>query len=440
MIHKNKIKIISKLIEEKYNRDKPIMFAKKSVSHVVPTINRSEQSEKRIDIGSLTEIIEVDTKNKICIAESGVTFSDLVKTTLKSGLIPYVVPELKTITIGGAVSGCSVESMSYKYGGFHDSCLEYEILTSSGEVINCSKTENSDIFEMIHGSYGTLGLVTKLKFKLYPAKHFIKMNYVKFSEFDKFWEFMTKQCTLEKYTFIDAIIHSKDSLVACMGTMVDEAPYVSSYEKLNIFYKSTSEKNEDYLNIYEYFFRYDSDCHWLTKTMPLLENKLIRLVFGGIFLGSTKLIKLARLLKPFLKLKFRPDIVIDVFIPSKKFPNFWKWYLKEFDFFPLWIVPYKIPGNFYPWINTDYKKSIQNDFLIDCAIYGKSNNDKKIDYSKLLEEKVFELGGIKTLISQNNYTKKRFNEIYNEELYNKIKKRTDPKNSFGTVFNKMCKL
>ena len=90
--------------------------------------------DDKIDISDLTSILSVDPVNRICVAESGVMFCDLVEATLRHGLVPIVVPELKTITIGGAVSGCSIESMSYRYGGFHDTCLEYEVITATGEV------------------------------------------------------------------------------------------------------------------------------------------------------------------------------------------------------------------------------------------------------------------------------------------------------------------
>ena len=73
----------------------------------------------------------------------------------RTGLLPKVVPELEGITLGGAVAGCSVESMSYRYGGFHDTCLEYEVVTGTGErrVLG----PGDELFHMIHGSYGTLG-------------------------------------------------------------------------------------------------------------------------------------------------------------------------------------------------------------------------------------------------------------------------------------------
>ncbi|PIT88220.1 MAG: hypothetical protein COU29_03050 [Candidatus Magasanikbacteria bacterium CG10_big_fil_rev_8_21_14_0_10_36_32] len=454
MTHTEKINNITKQITIQTATGKPFAFVKKSVSHVVPNNNQKIKTTK-INIGELTDILEINVSEKTCVVESGVTFINLVKATLPLGFIPYVVPELKNITIGGAISGCSVESMSYKYGGFHDSCLEYEIITGDGKIINCSKTKNSDIFEMIHGSYGTLGLLTKIKFKLYPAKPFVKLSYINFSSFDEFWNFFTNQCHTGNYEFIDAIIHAPDKLVACLGNMITQTPYLSSYEKENVFYKSTLKKQEDYMTTEQYLFRYDTECHWLSRAIPILEWRAVRKVFGRFFLGSDNMIRWSKRLnkislplavqnlppvlaaKKFLHYKKRPDMIVDVFIPKTKFPTFWQWYKEYFDFFPLWIVPYKMPNGIYPWIN--YKHTAKNDenFFIDAAIYGKKNTALEIDYSDLMENKVFKLGGIKTLISRNHYSPTRFAEIYNLKLYNSIKQKTDPTNSFGTVFERM---
>ncbi|MCX6782053.1 MAG: FAD-binding oxidoreductase [Candidatus Magasanikbacteria bacterium] len=439
MTHEEKIKSIAEQIKVKAAAGKPLAFVKKSVPHVVPNSGRVEVNEK-IYIGDLDQVIKIDAINKTCTAESGVTFYDLVKKTLSLGLVPFVVPELKGITIGGAVSGCSIEAMSYKYGGFHDSCLAYEVISANGEVLTCSREKDPELFNMIHGSYGTLALVTKLKFKLYPAKPFVKMTYKKFSDFDIFYKYLLERCERADYEFVDAIIHGTNSFVACLGNMVDTAPYTSNYEWINIFYKSTLTRDEDYIKTDQYFFRYDADCHWLAKALPLMETKLSRLFFGKIVLGSTNMIKWAkRLAGIFRKTKLRTEVVVDVFIPSKKFPDFWRWYARDFNFFPLWIVPYKMPQGMYPWVNPSHAKKAGENFIIDAAIYGKPNNDPKIDYSEMMEQKVYELGGVKTLISRNHYTKERFAEIYNLELYNRIKQKTDPRNLFGTIYERMVR-
>ena len=99
---------------------RPLSLRKKVTSHQVPKPGDKKYSDDKIDVSCLNRILAIDVEGRTCTAEPGVTFIDLVRATLPLGLVPIVVPEFKTITIGGAVSGCSIESMSFRYGGFHD--------------------------------------------------------------------------------------------------------------------------------------------------------------------------------------------------------------------------------------------------------------------------------------------------------------------------------
>ncbi|MBI3557005.1 MAG: FAD-binding oxidoreductase [Deltaproteobacteria bacterium] len=433
--HDKKVSEIAAAVREHVAEKRPVQIQKGGVSHFVPVPGDMRRKSMPIDISGLSNILEIDVKNQRCIAEPGVTFAQLAKATLEKGLIPMVVPELEGITVGGAVAGCSVESMSYRYGGFHDSCEEYEIITGEGKVLTCSPRQEPLLFEMVHGSYGTLGILTRLTFKLVPAKQFVKMEYRKFNNFPAYQAEMLRLCKTTEFDFIDGIVHSRDNFVLCLGNFVDKAPYVSNYRWLNIFYKSTAEKSEDYLTTFDYCFRYDTECHWITKSVPLLEQKPVRFAVGKFVLGSTNLIKWSKRLDSLLKLKKRPDVVCDIFIPARRFNDFWKWYEKDFDFFPLWVIPYRIP-KMYGWVSKTHGARMQGDLMIDCAVYGKPNGHASVDYSKMLEDKTYELDGVKTLISRNHYTKERFWEIYNRENYDQAKLRLDPKAVFPGLFEK----
>ena len=45
-------------------------------------------------------------------------FDDLLDYTLKYGYMPLVIPELRSITVGGVISGVGIESSSFKHGLF----------------------------------------------------------------------------------------------------------------------------------------------------------------------------------------------------------------------------------------------------------------------------------------------------------------------------------
>lgn len=211
--HEKKVENIASALKKADKSDRPIEFAKKSVSHFVPNPYRDEDKIPKIDLSPLDELLEIDEKNLTATAESGLTFSNLTRALLAKNLMPYTVSELKDISIGGAVSGCSIESMSYKYGGFHDSCIEYEVVTGQGEIKTYTRENDSDVFEMLHGSYGTLGIITKIKFKVYPAKPYVKTEYRLHDNFDDYWADMKERCEKGDYLFVDGIIHSPNQFV-----------------------------------------------------------------------------------------------------------------------------------------------------------------------------------------------------------------------------------
>jgi FAD/FMN-containing dehydrogenase len=408
-----------------------VSLRKRSVSHQVPKAGDRRRFDPKIDIGELNRILHVDPLERICVAESGVTFVDLVAATLRYGLVPMVVPELKTITIGGAVSGCSIESSSFRYGGFHDTCLEYEVITAKGEALTCSPHNgNSLLFQMIHGSFGTLGILSKLVFRLMPAKRFVKVTYHKFQRLDAYLAALESFAASGDVDFIDGILHAPDELVLCVGRFVDQAPYANRYDWIAVYYRTTRERSEDYLETADYLFRYDTGV-----TNPTPKSTLGRLLFGKL-LGSTMLLRLADKLHWILPAE-APPITLDVFVPFSKVPAFMDWYEKEFGHFPLWCVPYRRVRD-YEWLNRGFYEGMRDELFVDIAIYGMKQLGGR-NYHKLMEDKLLELGGVKTLISHNYYSEEDFWRTWNRSNYEKVKAITDPENLFRHLYAKTCK-
>jgi FAD/FMN-containing dehydrogenase len=435
MTHEDKVAAVARALRERPVDAGPVHIHKGGVHHFVPLPGDRRFDGRAVDVSGLREILAIDPVAKTATVEPGVTFAELLAATLAHGLIPTVVPELEGITVGGAIAGCSVESMSFRHGGFHDSALEYEVVTGQGDVVTCTPTRDAELFHMIHGSYGTLGVLTRVTFRLVPAKAFVKLEYVRLPDAASFEREMRARCAAPDTDFVDGIIHGPDDYVLCVGRFVDQAPYTSSYRWLDIFYKSTRTRREDYLTTADYCFRYDTECHWLTRTVPPLEWKPVRFAVGKVFLGSTNLIKWSGRLERVLKLKKRPEVIVDVFIPARNFGAFMDWYQRDFPFWPLWIVPYRIETP-YPWIAKDHAAAMQDQLMIDCAVYGKKNVRADVDDSQVLEEKTYQLGGIKTLISRNHHSRQRFWEIYNEPAYRKAKQRMDPGGAFADLYDK----
>jgi FAD/FMN-containing dehydrogenase len=410
---------------------RPVSLRKASVSHQVPKRHDLRRRDDKIDVGDLTEILEIDPVRRICVAESGVTFVDLVAATLPHGLVPIVVPELKTITVGGAVAGCSIESMSFVHGGFHDTCLEYEVITATGEVLICTPdNEHRLVFQMMHGAFGTLGILSRLTFKLIPAKAFVRLHYETCSTIAGYQAAIQRHFEARDVDFMDGIIHSPTCYVLATGTFTDTAPYTSDYSWMKIYYQSTRTRTEDYLTTTDYFFRYDRG---VTNVRP--RSWLGRLVLGK-FLASSQWLRLGEKLRWALRSE-RPTVTLDVFVPFSKVPEFLTWYASTFQFYPLWCVPYRRVRD-YEWLDESFYRTLPDPLFLDLAIYGMRQRGP-VNYHRVMEEKLRELGGIKTLIAHNYYGEDEFWSIWNKPNYDAVKAITDPDNRFRDLYTKTCK-
>ena len=423
---------VNRIVNQLKQREKTtyLKLHKKTVSHMVPKPHSKTYDDERLDISDFDDIILIDPEKMICVAEPGVTFEKLVKETMKYNLVPKEVSEFKTITIGGAVAGCSIESMSYQYGGFHDSCLEYEIVSANGEVLICTPdNENSLIFQMIHGTFGTLGIITKLTFKLIPSKPFIKVVYKRYKTLNEYKQAIWDHFEKRDIDFMDGMIHSPNLFVLSIGEFVDEAPYTHNYDWTRVYHESTAKLEEDYLTTPDYFFRYNKG---VTNVYP--KTPLFRLLFGR-FINSNTVLRLATSLRKFISPSVIP-ITLDTFIPFSKIDTFFDWYVTEINHFPLWCVPYRIVHK-YEWIADEFLEHVNDDLFLDIALYG-MHRDNPEHYYRIIEKKLIEINAIKTLISTNLYSKEEFWKTWNKTNYDKVKKVTDPNNIFRDLYDKTC--
>ncbi|HMS92382.1 MAG TPA: FAD-binding oxidoreductase, partial [Candidatus Saccharibacteria bacterium] len=244
---------------------KPIALRKKTTN----LFRAREQGEvARIDVTDFTHVISIDAKNRTAEVEGMATYETIVEETLKHGLMPAVVPQLKTITLGGAVTGVGIESSSFRYGFPHETLLSMEILTGDGRIVEAKPTgANKDLFFGFPNSYGSLGYAIKLKIQLVPVKKYVKLSHTKYSDIKKYLADMQNICTSKKWLdktidFVDGMMYRKGEYYIVTAQMVDDAPYVSDYTYKNIYYKSMLERTEDYLTIEDYIWRWDTDWFW----------------------------------------------------------------------------------------------------------------------------------------------------------------------------------
>ena len=121
----------------RFRPGQPVRLAKRTSNLFRP---RTAEPVAGLDVSGLTGVISIDVDARTADVQGMCTYETLVAATLPHGLMPLVVPQLKTITLGGAVTGLGIESTSFRNGLPHESVLELDVLTGAGEIVTASRT------------------------------------------------------------------------------------------------------------------------------------------------------------------------------------------------------------------------------------------------------------------------------------------------------------
>lgn len=126
----------------------------------------------------LNKIIEIDEKNLQVTVEPAVITQVLRETVLEKNLSYPVDPSSQgSCFIGGNVAENAGGARAVKYGVTKDYVLNLEVVLPNGEIIwtGANTLKNStgyNLTQLMVGSEGTLGIITKIVLKLIPAnKH-----------------------------------------------------------------------------------------------------------------------------------------------------------------------------------------------------------------------------------------------------------------------------
>ena len=411
-----------------------------SVRLAKPTSNlfrtRAHRDAPGLDTSGLTGVIAVDRQRRTADVQGMCTYETLVAATLAHGLCPLVVPQLKTITVGGAVSGLGIESASFRNGLPHESVLEMDILTGAGEIVTASRDRNPDLFRAFPNSYGTLGYSVWLRIELEPVKPFVALRHVRFDSPAALVEAMDRVVETRGYEgtqvdYLDGVVFSAGESYLCLGTRTATSGPVSDYTGRHIYYLSIQHKSTDRLTIADYLWRWDTDWFWCSRAFGA-ENPRIRRLWPRRWRRSSvywKLIALDHRFGVSDRLDARAGrpprerVVQDVEVPLDRCAEFLQWFLAEVPITPLWVCPLRLrdPDGWplYPlasgqtYVNLGFWSSVPAG-----SVPGATN--------RRIEERVSALGGHKSLYSEAFYTPGEFDHLYGGDTYRWVKKRYDP--------------
>ena len=119
-----------------------------------------------IDLSNMKKVV-VNPDKRIARAEPGLTFGELSRALLPSGLVTTTGICAGT-GISGATLGGGTGWLMSKYGLASDNVLSFELVTADGHLLTASPVENPDLFWGLRGGGGNFGIVTAIEYQLHP--------------------------------------------------------------------------------------------------------------------------------------------------------------------------------------------------------------------------------------------------------------------------------
>jgi len=416
----------------------PVRLGKKTSNLFRPRTDVSQ----RLDVSAFSGVLSVEEGFAEVL---GMTpYVDLVDATLPSGQMPLVVPQLKTITLGGAVTGLGIESSSFRNGVPHESVVEMDVLTGAGEVVTCSRTENSDLFYGFPNSYGTLGYALRLRIELEKTRPYVALQHVRCASVAEAVEVMRTHCENRTADFCDGTWFSPDEVYVTLGRWADRVPLLSDYTGMGVYYRSIQQRTDDYLTVRDYLWRWDTDWFWCSRAFGV-QNPTVRRWIPRRYLRSDvwwKLVAFER--RHRWKSRWdvrrggpeREDVVQDVEVPIDRLVEFMQFFQREIPIEPVWFCPMKQRSAEDVWELYRFDPSVLYVNVGFWSTVALEPGEDPSTHNRLIEDEVDRLGGRKSLYSTAFYSREHFWELYNGPVYEVLKKRWDPDGRLLDLYEK----
>jgi FAD/FMN-containing dehydrogenase len=403
-----------------------------------------------LDVSAFAGVVEVDPVERTADVLGMTTYEDLVDATLRHGLMPMVVPELKTITLGGAVTGLGIESTSFRNGCPHESVLNLDVLTGDGRVLTVTRDgPHAQLFSGFPNSYGTLGYALRLSIELEPVKPFVSIEHYRHDSHDAAADTIaeiaqTREHRGRRVDFLDGVVFGPDKIIVTIGRFVDEVPYLSDYTRSRIYYRSLEHRSSDYLTVRDYLWRWDTDWFWCSGALGV-QNPLIRPLLPRRVLRSDvywKVVGLERRhgWKSALDARRghapREPVIQDVEVPVDRLNEFLEFFHDEIGITPVWLCPLRQRERNATWDLYALDPSTTYVNLGFWSSVEQRPGQRKGHHNRRIEEVVTELGGRKSLYSSSYYDEDEFWSIYNGAQYELLKKEYDPQGRLLDLYAK----
>lgn len=163
-----------------------------------------------ISLDTFSGIVSTDDKNITARVKAGSKLAYLSREFDKKGQAFMNLPDINTQTLAGAIS-TATHGTGKDFKAIHGYIKALKLITPKGEILECSETENPDVFQAAKVSLGCLGAITEVT--LQNRKSYTLHRLVTFQTLD--WVLQNGTALFDKHQHFEVfyIPHTKMCMV-----------------------------------------------------------------------------------------------------------------------------------------------------------------------------------------------------------------------------------
>jgi FAD/FMN-containing dehydrogenase len=133
-----------------------------------------------LDMTGMSRVLAIDAEALTVRTQAGIFWHSLAEELRREHLDYLSAPLNMTSSVGGTLGVGGIDVNSARLGCSADQALSVQVVTPTGEIVECSDTENSALFERVILGYGQFGVITEatLKVRRYTP---LRMHYYYYS-------------------------------------------------------------------------------------------------------------------------------------------------------------------------------------------------------------------------------------------------------------------
>ncbi|HUQ76697.1 MAG TPA: FAD-binding oxidoreductase [Burkholderiales bacterium] len=133
-----------------------------------------------LDMTGMSRVLALDKDALWVRTEAGIFWAHLAEALRRHGMDYLSAPLNLTSSVGGTLGVGGIDVNSARLGCSADQALALQVVTPTGEIVECSDSENAELFQRVILGYGQFGVITEATLRIRPYTP-LRMHYFYYS-------------------------------------------------------------------------------------------------------------------------------------------------------------------------------------------------------------------------------------------------------------------